>query len=79
MRVELILERMSSIHMLIIFLVTAVCFLANNLTDFLIFESFIDRYMLVVLTYTIVTLSLFIFSSSSLSFNSDAWMMETRE
>ena len=62
-----------------VFLVAVVSFLENNLTAFLIVESFIDGYMLIASTDTIVTLSLFTFSSSSLSFMSDAWTMDTRD
>ena len=70
---ELIPKRMSSRHRLMVFLVAAVSFLAKNLTSFLIVGSFIDGYMLIASTDAIVTLSLFIFISSSLSFRSDAW------
>ena len=76
MRVELILKRMSSSHRLMVFLVAAVSFFAKNFTDFLIVDICIDGYMLIALTDAIVTLSLFIFSSSSVSFWSDSWTME---
>ena len=49
-------------------LVADVSFLAKNLTDFLIVESLIDWYMFIESTGAAITLSLFIFSSSSLSF-----------
>ena len=78
MRVELITKRTSSRHRLMVFLAVAVSFLAKNLTAFLIVESLIDRYILIASTDTIVTSSLFIFSSLSLSFRLDAWTMETR-
>ena len=64
---------------MIFFLGAAVSFLAKNLTAFLIVEILIDGYMLIASTDAIVTSSLFIFSSSSLSFRSYAWTMETRE
>ena len=62
-----------------VFLVAVVNFLANNLTAFLIVESLVEGYMLIALTEDIVISSLFNSSSSSLSFKSDAWIMETRE
>ena len=62
-----------------VFLVSAVSFLPKNLTDFLVVVSLIDGYMLIASTKSIFTLSLYIFSSSSLSFRSDAWTMEMRE
>ena len=62
-----------------VLLVVAVVFLANNLTAFLIVVSLIERYTLISPTDDIVTLSIFISNSSSLSFRSDAWKMETRE
>ena len=52
-----------------VFLVASVSFLAKNLTSFLIVDSFIDKYMLIAPIDAIVTLSLFNFSSSSLSFS----------
>ena len=55
-----------------VFLVAAVSFLAENLTAFLIAESLIDRYMLIVSTGATFTLSIFIFSYSSIYFRSDA-------
>ena len=61
-----------------VFFISTVSFLTNNLTDFLIVQSLINGYMLIASTYAIVSSSLFIFSSLSLSFRSDAWMMETR-
>ena len=73
MRVELIPKRMSYRHRVMVLLVDAVSFLANNLTYMLILESFIDGYMLIASTDAIITLSLFIFSSSSLSYRLDAW------
>ena len=78
MRVEIIPKRMISRHRLVVFLIAVVSFFAKYLTAFLIFESFIDGYMLITSTEDIVTLSLFIFSSSNLSFRLDAWTMETR-
>ena len=62
MRVELIPKRMSSRHRLVVFLVSAVSFLAKNPTAFLIVEIFIDGYMLIASTDAIVTSSLFIYS-----------------
>ena len=62
-----------------VFLVAAVIFLAKNLTAFLIVESFIEGYMLIASTDTIVTLSLFISSYSSLPFRSDDWTIDARE
>ena len=41
------------------FLFAAVSFIANNLTDFLIVEIFIEGYMLIASTDAIVTSSLF--------------------
>ena len=70
---ELIPKRISSRHRLTFFLVVAVSFIAKNLTEFLIVESFIEGYMLIASTDAIVTLSLFTSSSPSLSFRSDAW------
>ena len=60
-----------------VFLVAAVSFLANNIAAFLIVMSLIDGFMLIAPTYAIVALYLFIFSSSSVSFMSDAWTMAT--
>ena len=79
MRLELIQKWMSSRHKLMVFLVAAVSFLANNLAAFLIIASLIDGYTLIAPTDGIVTSSFFIFSSSSLSFRAHAWTMETRE
>ena len=79
MRIELIPNRTSSRHRLIVFLVAAIIFLEKNLTTFMIVESLIDEYMLIASTDAIVTSSLFIFSYSSLSYRLDAWTMETRE
>ena len=62
-----------------VFLVDEVIFLANNLTAFLIVASFIEGYILIEPTYTIVTPSLFNSNHSSLSFRSDYLTMETRE
>ena len=62
-----------------VFLVAVVSFLANNFTAFLIVESLIEGYMFIVSTEDILISSLFNYSSSSLSFRSDAWTMETRE
>ena len=69
---ELITNRMSSRHRLMVFLVAEASFIANNLTAFLIVESLIDGYMLIASTDDIVTLSLFTYSSSSLYFSSYA-------
>ena len=66
--VELIPKQMSSRHRLTVFLAAAVSFLAKNITTFLIFESLIYGYMLIVSTDAIFTSSIFIFSYSSLSF-----------
>ena len=68
---ELIPKRMSSRHRLIVFLIAAVIFLANNITAFLIVEGLIEGYMLIASTDAIVTSSLFISSSSSLFFRSE--------
>ena len=62
-----------------ILLVAAVSFLAKNLTEFLIFESLIEGYMLIESTDAIVTSSLFTSSSSSLSLRSDDWTIGARE
>ena len=70
---------MSSRHTLIVLLVAAVSFLANNLTTFLIVEILIDGYILIASTDSIVLSYIFIISSTSLSFTLDAWTMETRE
>ena len=76
---ELIPKRMNPKHRLMIFLVAVVIFLANNLTAFLIVESLNEVYTLIASTDAKVTSSLFTYISSSLSFRSDAWTMETRE
>ena len=52
-------------------------FSCKKLTSFLIVESFMEGYMLISSTDAIVTLYLFTFSSSSISFRLDAWTMET--
>ena len=65
---ELIPKQISSRHRLMVLLVVAVSFIAKNLTDFLIVESFIEGYMLIASTDAIVTSSLFTSSSSCLSF-----------
>ena len=62
-----------------VFLVAVVIFLAKNLTEFLIVDSLIDGYTLIASTDAIVTLSIFTLISSSISFRSDAWTMETRD
>ena len=60
-----------------VLLVAAVSFIAKNLTTFLIVKIFSNRYILISSTEAIVTLSLFFsFSSSGISFRSDAWTME---
>ena len=62
-----------------VFLVASVSFLAKSLTSFLVSEIFIEWYILIACTNAIVTFSLFNNIYSSLSFRSDAWMMETCE
>ena len=62
-----------------VFLVSAVSFLAKYLVAFPIVVSLMDGYMLIASTDVIVTSSLFTFNSSSISFRSEEWMMETRE
>ena len=52
---ELIPKQMSSRHKLMVLLVTAVSFLAKNLTIFLTVESFIKGCMLIASTNNIVT------------------------
>ena len=69
---ELITNRMSSMHRLMVLLVAEASFIANNLTAFLIDEILIEGYMLIASTDDIVTLSLFTYSSSSLYFSSYA-------
>ena len=63
---EVILNRMSSRHRLMVFLVAAVSFLADNITDFLIFEILIEGYMLIASTDAIVTSSIFTYRISGL-------------
>ena len=58
-RVDLIPKRMSSRHRLMVFLVAALSFITKNFTAFLIVEIFIEGYMLIASTDTIVTSSLF--------------------
>ena len=62
-----------------VFLVSAVSFLAKNITAFLVVLSLIDGYIFFASPDAIVALSLSIFNSSSLYSRSDAWTMETRE
>ena len=62
-----------------VFFVVVVSFLVMNLIAFLVFEIFIEGYMLIALTEAIIISSLFNFSYSSLSFSSDDWTMETHE
>ena len=69
---------MSSRQRLIVLLFAAVIFLAKHFTTFLTVGSLIEGYMLIVSTDAIVNSSLFNSSSSSISFRSDAWTMETR-
>ena len=76
---ELIPKWMRSKQRLIVFLVSLVSFLVKHLTAFLIVASFIDGYMFIASTDVIVISSLFNPSSSSLSFRSEAWTMESRE
>ena len=76
---KIIPKRIISGHRLMFFLVAMVSFLAKNLTDFLIFESFIDGYMLIESIEDIVTSYCFIFSSSSVYCSYDAWTMEKHE
>ena len=73
---ELIPKRMSSKHILVVFLVAVVSFLVKNLTAFLIVEILIEGYMLIASTETIVSSYLFTSISSSLSFRLDSWMNE---
>ena len=74
---ELIPKWMSSRQKLRVFLVSLVIFLAKYLTYFLIVASLIDGYMLIASTDAIVTSSIFTSNSSSLSFRSVAWTMES--
>ena len=76
---EIIPNQMSSRHKLMVFLVAAVSFLANNLTTFLVFESFIEGFILIASTDDILSLSLFSYSSSSFYFMLDAWTVGTWE
>ena len=69
---EVILNRMSSRHRLMVFLVAAVIFLAKNITAFLIVNSLVERCMLIASNDTIVTLSLFTSISSGLYFRLNA-------
>ena len=62
-----------------VFLVADEIFHAKNLTAFLIVDILIDGNMLIASTDDIVAPSPFIFSSSCLSFRSDAWTMEPCE
>ena len=62
-----------------VFLVSAVSFLAKNLTTFLIVASLMDGYIMIASNDAIVTLSLFIFNYSIISFRSDDWTIKTRE
>ena len=76
---DLIQKRMSSRHKLMVFLVAGVSVLENNITNYLIVDSFINGYMLTASTDTIFTSCLFTFRSSSISFRSGTWTIETRE
>ena len=76
---EIIPKQMRYRHRLMVLLVSAVSLLAENLTAFLIDNIFIDGYMLISSTDAIATLSILIFSFSSLYFRSYAWKMEKRE
>ena len=76
---DIILKCMSSKKRLIVFLVSLLSFLAKNLTAFLIVASFIDGYMLIASTDAIVNSSIYNPSSSSRSFQSEAWTMEYHE
>ena len=68
---------MSSSQRLIVFLFDTVSFLAKNLAYFLIAENLIEGCMLIESTDYIFILSLFNYSSSVVSFWSNAWTMET--
>ena len=61
---DLIPKRMSSRHRLMVFLVAAVSFIADNLTAFLIVEILIKGYMLIASTDAIVTSSIFTYRIS---------------
>ena len=63
---------MSFRQRLMVILVAVVSVLANNHTAFLIVAILIEGYMLIALTYAIVTSSLIYFFSSNLSFRSEA-------
>ena len=76
---EITPKRESSRHRLIAFLFAAVNFLANDLTDSCIVDIPIEGYTLIASNDDIVTSSIFTYSSSSLSFRLDDWVMETRE
>ena len=62
-----------------VFLVLEVSSLAKILTAFLIIASLIYGYMLIASTDSIVDYYLFIFTSLSIYFRSDAWPMEMCE
>ena len=53
------MKQMSSRNRLMVFLVSAIRFIAKNLAAFLIVESLIEGYMLIASTDAIVTSSLF--------------------
>ena len=79
MKVELDPNWMISRKILMVFLVAAVSFIANNHTAFWIVASLIEGYMLIAYTYSIFTPSIFNYNSSKLYFRSDDWTMETRD
>ena len=62
-----------------VFLVSAVSFLAKYLTAFLIVAILMNEYILIASTDAIFTSSLFTFNYSILSLRLEAWTMETRE
>ena len=66
-------------HKLMVFLVAAVSFLGDNITDFFIVVILIDRYTIIASNESIFTSSIFIFGSSSIYLRMDAWTMETCE
>ena len=76
---ELIPKKIRSIHRLMVFLISAVIFLEKNLTGIFIVDICIEGYMLIASTDTNVTSSFFNFGSSSLSFRSNVWAIETHE
>ena len=76
---ELIPKRMSSRQKLMVFLIAVVIFPANNITVFIIIETFIKGYMLIASTDAVVTLTLFTFSSPSLYFRSDSQSIEKHD